>query len=321
MKYVVTGATGHIGNTIVKYLLKEKKEVRVLLRKIDSSISNLDIEYCVGDVFNEQFLALNIEKDDVVIHLAGIIDIKNKLKEETYRINYLGTKLIADISLKKKAKQFIYFSSVDAIYKEDINKKISEPNRMYPDKLKDYYGISKALATNYILNLSKIQSSMAITVLYPSAVIGINDFKPSYIGKVVSDVIKNKMEFGIDGGYDFVDVEDIARFTLNVVNNNLSGSYILSGTRVTVKQMYQALNFALNKEKKILKLPTWIVYLAMPFVPYLSKFTLKTLREMPKYDCSKALNVGYKITPFMDTIKNSVEFHKKRIEKVKQDMR
>lgn len=318
MKYVVTGATGHIGNTIVKYLIKEKKEVRVLLRKIDESIKDLNIEYQVGDIFNEHFLALNIEKDDVVIHLAGIIDIKNKLEEETYRINYLGTKLIADIALQKGAKKFIYFSSVDAIYKEknlDINEKIKEPTRLYPEKLKDFYGKSKALATNYVLDLMNNQSKMKIVILYPSAVIGINDYKPSYVGKVICDVIKNKTEFGIDGGYDFVDVEDIAKFTMNVINNNLVGSYILSGTRVTVKQMYQAFNKILNKNKKIFKLPMWIVYLAMPFVPYLSKFTIDTLRDNSKYDSSKAIRNGYQITPFYETAKKAVEFQKDRLYK------
>lgn len=318
MKYVVTGATGHIGNTIVKYLLDANKEVRVLLRRIDSSIKGLDIEYRVGDIFNENFLAMNIERGDVVIHLAGIIDVKNKLKEETYRINYLGTKLIADIALQKGARKFIYFSSVDAIYKEKTNEKIKEPALMYPDKLSDYYGKSKALATEYMMNLEKRQSKMSVAIIYPSAVIGINDYKPSYIGKVICDVIKNKPEFGIDGGYDFVDVEDIAKFTLKVIDNNLSGSYILSGTRITVKQMYQAFNKALGKEKKMLKLPMWIVYLAIPFVPYLSKFTIKTLQDESKYDSTKALNDGYKVTPFYETVLKSVAFQKNRLEKEKK---
>lgn len=310
MKYVVTGATGHIGNTIVKYLVNNNKDVRVLVRKIDCSIKGLNIEYQVGDIFNEQFLALNIDKGDVVIHLAGIIDIKNKLEDETYRINYLGTKLIADIALQKGAKKFIYFSSVDAIYKENLNDKIKEPTKLYPEELKDYYGKSKALATEYILNLMNIQSKMDIAILYPSAVIGVNDYKPSYIGKVIRDVIKNKPEFEIDGGYDFVDVEDIAKFTLRIIDNDLVGSYILSGTRITVKQMYQAFNKALDKNNKITKLPLWLVYFAIPFVPYLSKFTIKTLRDKSKYDSSKALKNGYEITPFYETVKKAVEFQK-----------
>ena len=72
-------ATGHIGNTIVKELIKENFEVRLLVRKIDESIKDLPVDYRVGNVFEEKFLASNINKGDTVIHLAGIIDLKNKI--------------------------------------------------------------------------------------------------------------------------------------------------------------------------------------------------------------------------------------------------
>lgn len=313
MKYVVTGGTGHIGNTIIKYLIEAKKEVRVLTRRIDDSIKDLPVEYVIGNVFEEKFLAQNIHQGDCVIHLAGIIDIKNKLKEETYRINYLGTKLLADLSLKKGVKQFIYFSSTDVLEKSGTGDLIREPNMIDPSKIKSNYGNSKALATEYMLKMQKSQDKMKIVVLYPSAVIGINDYKPSYVGKVIRDIIANKPQFSINGGYNFVDVEDIAKFTVKVCEMNISNSYILSGTQVSVDQLYKAVNKILNKEKKIRHIPYFIVLLAIPFVPYLSKYTLDTLQDKSKYDCSKAIKAGYSITPFIKTVEKAVSFQKERL--------
>lgn len=310
MAYVVTGATGHIGNTVVKELVKNNFDVRVLVRKIDNSIKDLPVDYRVGNVFEEKFLASNINKGDTVIHLAGIIDIKNKLKEETYRINYLGTKLIADICLNKGVTKLIYFSSTDVLKKSNINEFINEPTRINPTYCKSNYAYSKAEATKYLLELQKNQEKMNIIILYPSAVIGVNDFKPSYVGKVVRDVIKNKPQFGVDGGYNFVDVEDIAKFTVIMCKSNISDSFILSGTQISVSQLYKALNKVLNKTKKIRNLPMWLVKLSIPFVPYLSKYTLDTLGNKSKYDCSKAIKFGYSITPFIKTIEKTVEFHK-----------
>ena len=310
--YVVTGATGHIGNTIVKHFVNANKDVRVLVRRIDDSIKDLNVEYKIGSVFEEKFLAENIYKGDTVIHLAGLIDIKNKLKEETYRINYLGTKLLADLCLRKGVKRFIYFSSTDVLEKNKNGDFIKEPLDLDPDKQHSNYGHSKSLATKYLLDLQKSQDKMSIVILYPSAVIGINDFKPSYVGKVICDVIDNKPQFSINGGYNFVDVEDIARFTTLIADDQNSDSYILSGTQVSVEQLYKALNKVLNKEKKITKIPFWIVKLSIPFVPYLSKFTIDTLQDKSKYDCSKAIKRGYSITPFIKTIEKTVNFHKIR---------
>lgn len=311
MAYVVTGATGHIGNTIVKELVKENFDVRVLVRKIDDSIKDLPVDYQVGNVFEERFLASNINKGDTVIHLAGIIDLKNKLKEETYRINYLGTKLIADICLNKGVSKFIYFSSTDVLKKSNINEFIKEPTKINADYCKSNYGYSKALATKYVLDLQNSQDKMKVIILYPSAVIGINDFKPSYMGKVIRDVIKNKPQFGIEGGYNFVDVEDVAKFTVTMCKTHISDSFILSGTQISVAQLYKALNKVLGTTKKIRNLPMWLVKLSIPFVPYLSNYTLDTLKDKSKYDCSKAMKYGYSITPFIKTIEKSVDFHKK----------
>ena len=107
MAYVITGATGHIGNNLVRRLIQNNEDVKVLVRRIDKSIENLNIKYCVGDIFNEDFLNQNIDPDDIVIHLAGIIDIKNKLKEETNKINYIGTVTITDVCIRKKVKKYI----------------------------------------------------------------------------------------------------------------------------------------------------------------------------------------------------------------------
>ena len=82
MAYVVTGATGHIGNNLVKRLIGLNQKVRILTRRVDESIDNLQAEYKIGDVFNREFLLENINSEDVVIHLAGVIDVKNNKKDE-----------------------------------------------------------------------------------------------------------------------------------------------------------------------------------------------------------------------------------------------
>ncbi|MBU1142327.1 MAG: NmrA family NAD(P)-binding protein, partial [Firmicutes bacterium] len=90
--YIVTGATGHIGNNVVRYLVSLNHEVRVLVRKYDDSLKDLPIEIKIGDVFTQTFLDESINPGDIVIHCAGFIDLMNIEKYQSFRTNYLGTK-------------------------------------------------------------------------------------------------------------------------------------------------------------------------------------------------------------------------------------
>lgn len=311
MAYVVTGATGHIGNNLVKRLIGLNQKVRILTRRVDESIDNLQAEYKIGDVFNREFLLENINSEDVVIHLAGVIDVKNNKKEQTMKINYEGTKLITDICIEKKVKRYIYFSSVDCIYKEN-DEEVFEPTKIYPDKFIDNYSHSKALATEYVMG-ARTNTDVSIDIVYPSAVIGTNDFKPSSIGNVVSDIIDGKMQFGIKGGYNFVDVDDVVNATISIINNELEGDYLLTGTNVTVYELYDKVNEQLNRKKKTMHIPLLIVKLFIPFTPYLSKFVLKTIMENHNYNNQKMIEI-LKIQPtsFEDTLKKTIKFFEER---------
>lgn len=309
MAYVITGATGHIGNNLVRTLIKQNEKVKVLVRKIDQSIDNLPIEYVIGNIFDEKFLNDNIGKDDIVIHLAGIIDIKNKLKEETNTINYEGTVKITNVCINKQVKKYIYCSTVDCIYKDDHDSEIVEPEYIDISKFTQNYPISKGKATQYVIDKMKVYDN--ISIVYPSAVIGVNDWKPSSIGRVVRDCIDGKMQFGIKGGYNFIDVDDVVTAVINLSRLDINGSYILSGHDVTVFELYQTINKKLNVKRKIWKIPLFIVKLAIPFVPYLSKFTIDTLQENHNYDNRKAIKeLNLKLTNFNETIEKTVDWFK-----------
>ena len=311
MAYVITGGTGHIGNNIARYLVSQNEKVRLLLRKKSKAVEGLDVEYAIGDIFDKTFLSNNIHEGDKVIHLAGTIDIKNKLAEETDRVNYQGTVTITDVCIKNKVKHYLYCSSVDAIYKENDTDVIVEPTKMEIDKLTWTYPRSKAKATAYVMDKMKENSDIKISIAYPSAVFGVHDYKPSYVGKVICDVINNKLEFGVKGGYNFVDVDDVVEAMVKIVDSDVSDSYILSGNNVMVFEMYEVINRVVGKNKKVWKIPLFIAKAAIPFVPYLSKFTFETLLENHNYDNTKAVcHLGIKITPFEETVEKTVSWFK-----------
>ena len=74
---LVTGATGHIGNVLIRKLLDQGEKVRALIWRGEDTtpLKNLDVEQVVGDVLDPASLEPAMRGVETVYHLAGIISI------------------------------------------------------------------------------------------------------------------------------------------------------------------------------------------------------------------------------------------------------
>ena len=92
IKIFITGASGFIGQNLVKELSKDEKNELVFLK---------------GDVCQE----IKIKNDfDIIYHLAAISDTRFPDDVETYRVNILGFLMMIKLALSCKSK-LIYASS------------------------------------------------------------------------------------------------------------------------------------------------------------------------------------------------------------------
>lgn len=74
MKILVTGGTGFTGSRVVPLLLKNGYEVRCLYRERSdrSLLSNLEIEWTLGDVSNADTLSSAMQGTDVLVNIASL---------------------------------------------------------------------------------------------------------------------------------------------------------------------------------------------------------------------------------------------------------
>lgn len=308
-KYLMTGATGHIGNNLLRYILEKEPgaDITVLLRSETDLFKGLAIKEKIIDFDCDTAITPLIDCDTVLIHLAAMIDLTDKKTAEMDKINFLLTKRLSDLCLANNAA-FIYCGSVDGIYK-DGEGIIAEPEDYFPEKVSGGYGKSKAKAQKYLLEKCKADPEFKCTVIMPSAVMGINDYKPSEIGGIIRGCIKGMPEFGLRGGYNFVNVRDVCRAMYQAIVLEKRGQYIVSGENVTVRELYELINKAIGKKKRPIIIPDFLVNLAMPFVGVLNPITVKSLREPHLYSCDKAVReIDYKITPIEQTVMETVQW-------------
>ncbi|MDD3957688.1 MAG: NAD-dependent epimerase/dehydratase family protein [Candidatus Izemoplasmatales bacterium] len=303
----ITGATGHIGNNLVRHFLANNIEFTLLQRQSGKALEDLQVNAIQGDIFSPTFLSHHLRSGDILVHLAGFIDLANRDSATSDRINNLGTRTIVDYCQKNDVR-LIYTSSVDCIYREKNDHPIDEPDAFYPERMKSNYAISKARGTAYLLD--KIQNEgMNALILYPSAVIGVHDYKPSAAGVEIQKALTRRLLFYIKGGYNFIDVRDCAQAILNAIHDQRTGSYILAGHNSTLVDFYRQILGVIHRKALLIPVPAAIAKLFLFIVPRFSKMMIDTVVDNYAYDNTRMLrDLLPEIRPLPTTIEDTVDW-------------
>lgn len=240
---LVTGATGRIGNVLVKELNKKVGRVKVFLREKSSkkALEGCDCEYIYGDILDISSIERCLENIEAVFHLAGHISISEYEKDLTLNTNIQGTKNIADLCLKHNIP-LVYTSSIHAIRPPENGGLITEDTPLSTDfeERRGIYDYSKACATQYVLDLQK--KGLQVIIVHPTGVIGPYDYNPSYFGAGMISLVKGGIKVTIGGAYDYVDVRDVVGAMLKAYDLKKYGQrYILSGEVLTMKEYIEYL--------------------------------------------------------------------------------
>jgi len=168
--WLVTGATGHVGNVLVRKLLERGEKVRALILPGESRapISGLRVEAVEGDVLHFDSLFKSMRGVKGVFYLAGVISIMPGPNPFVRKVNVDGTKNILRAAIENRSK-LIYTSSIHAIQR--VEDGVIDENIPY-DMNNPYgaYDRSKAEATLEVLHAA--QSGLEAVVTCPTGVIG-----------------------------------------------------------------------------------------------------------------------------------------------------
>ncbi len=279
--WLVTGATGHIGNVLVRELLARGEKVRALILPNESRepLKGLDVEMVEGDVLDLDSVFESLRGVKGIFHLAGIISIMPGSNPTVRRVNVEGTKNILKAAKEKRIRKLVYTSSIHAIRRVETG--VIDENVPY-DAENPYgeYDRSKAEATLEVLNAA--HSGLDATVVCPTGVIGPYDFRGSMMGDVIRTAAEKKPTLYVDGAYDFVDVRDVAHGLIAAAEKGQRGeSYILSGQRISVRYLLETVREITGGHFFQMKVPFNLAEFAARFTPWYYRTTRSTPRFTP----------------------------------------
>ena len=323
--WLVTGATGHLGNTVVRKLLLEGESVRafILEKERPKALEGLNCEVVSGDVTDaasiEPLFAGLQDREVYVLHLASLITIYAKAGPRVYKVNPGGTRHMLEAAKTHQVKRFLYCGTVHTLpLPRDFNAEIREVSHYDPDLVHGDYAKSKAMASQLVLDAAR--DGLDAVIVQPSGIIGPNDYLNGNFTRLFEKLVDRKLPAMIQGSYNFVDVNDVADGLIAAARRGRRGqSYILSGHNISVLEiMNQAAQMTGRKPFKSTA-PLWLAKLAAPFaewwskrtgrIPILTGYSLFTMSSPHHFSHDKAAReLGYTVRPMEETIGKTLRF-------------
>ena len=319
-RYIVTGAGGHLGSTLLRCLQNTEAEVYALLLYQEQPVIEAEnILYFYGDVCKpetlEPLFAEKAADEVIVIHTAGVISISGNIPSAVYEVNVNGTKNLIRASLNHHVDRFVYVSSVHAIPESPSGREITETDHFSPEHVIGGYAKTKAEATQAVLDAA--EEGLPAVVVHPSGILGPYDKGRNHLVQLIYDYMDGKLPACVKGGYDFVDVRDVAQgCLLAAAKGKIGRCYILSGAYSSIYDLLSCTGKFCGK-KPIPAMPVFLARLAAPIMeisakrrgkrPLYTAYSLYTLTSNSNFSKSRAVQeLGYHTRPLEETIKDMV---------------
>ena len=327
--YLVTGAAGFMGSNVCAQLLERGDRVRAFVLEGDKAARYIpgDVEIFYGDLCRkaslEPFFAVEEGVETICIHVASMVTVNPYYRKQLLDVNVGGTANIIDMCLEhKECRKLVYVSSTGAIPERPHGEKIREvKGYVNLDEVVGWYSKSKAMATNNVFTAIR-ERGLRATVVYPTGIMGPNDYSLSETTSTIIKIIKGQMPAGIDGSFNMVDVRDLAAGCIAAADRGRIGEgYILGNEVIRFREMSRIISQEAECKPVKFFLPISIAEMIARSMerraaktgkmPLMTTFSIYNLKRNNEFDYSKAVReLGYSTRPLDVTLRDQIKWLK-----------
>ncbi len=319
-KVLVTGGTGFLGAYIIKELIEKGYTVRAIRRStsklphfIPSEIVD-KVEWVEGDVLD--VVSLNDAMNGIkkVIHSAAMVSFQKKEQPEMFATNIDGTANMVNLSLENNIDRFVQISSVAAIGRTKEGGEVDEEKKWIESSINTQYAISKHKSELEVWRA--MGEGLNAVILNPSTILGYGDWNNS--STAIFKNIYNEFPWYTKGINGFVDVEDVARATVLLLESTISQErFIINGDNWPFQKLFNCIADHLGKKHphriatpSLGEIAWRIEKIKSIFTgrkPLLTKESSRLAHSQTYFNNKKILTAlpGYNFTALDDSIKNA----------------
>ncbi len=329
----ITGCTGLLGSHLVAEIVKGQKskvksQIKLLCRK-NSDLSLLknvlsrygfdeipnNIEFVYGDVLDYDVLEEAMHDVDEVYHCAAVVSFDASDKNSLMRVNVEGTRNMVNAALQCGVNKFCHVSSIAALGRALEGETIDEESPWTHSKNNSVYSNSKHEGEMEVWR--GIAEGLNATIVNPSLILGAGKWDSSSCE--LFNTIAKGFPFYTTGINGFVDVKDVARAMIMLMENNKFGQrYCLNGALISYQDLFKLMadNFKVKapyiKVGKFLSEIAWRVFWLIGKIkgkkPLITKETARTATRRYSYSSAKIIKeLNFTFTPIEESVREICE--------------
>lgn len=326
MIYLVTGGAGFLGNTVCRQLIEKGHEVRAFILPNDPAKKHIPegVEIFEGDLTNIEsirpFFIIPEGREAYVLHIASMVTSKPDFNQKVIDVNVGGTKNIIELCLTMPGiKNLVYCSSTGAIPEQPKGTVIKEIDYFDETKVPGCYAMSKALASQEVLDACH-HKGLTACIVHPSGIMGPGDYAVGEMTGNLVRIINGELSVGIDGDFNICDVRDLADGVIEAAEKGRSGEcYILANEPITFKEFCNLVTEESGGKKVGFFMPVFAANIISHITeaqakkkgeePILTSFNVYSMARNNDFDSTKAKEeLGYKTRPYKETIHDQVSW-------------
>ncbi len=312
---LVTGSTGFVGAYLLRYLLYEGNTRIRALRRMESRMDLVadiadQIEWVHCDILDVIGLEDAMQGAQQVYNCAAVVSFDPRDYRRMREVNVEGTANVVNAALYTNVEKLVHVSSIAAIGRSKNNHQVSETTKWERNSFNTEYAISKYLGENEVWR--GMAEGLNVAIVNPSVILGSGRWQEG-TGQLFR-LVWRKFPFYSDGVSGFVDVRDVARFMIRLMESNVSGErYILNAENLTYQTVLNEIALQLKKSppgirvtpflQQIVWRVEWVRAKLFGARPFITRDVANSALHTFFYQNDKSiLDFGWQYTPIRQTI-------------------
>ena len=217
------------------------------------------IEWVPGDINDIESLEDAMEGIREVYHCAGLVSFLSSDYRRLMKINVEGTANVVTAALNTGIRRRCHVSSTAALGRSEENTPITEETSWKNSRHNSSYAISKFLGECEVWR--GMEEGLEAFVVNPSIVLGAGNMDSG--SAALFGAVKRGMPFYPTGSSGFVDVRDVSRCMIGLMDKGANSSrYILNGGNYSYKEVLDAIAHGFGVRPPSFPVSAWMGELA-----------------------------------------------------------
>lgn len=318
MKVAVTGAAGYLGTNLLPLLLERGHDVVAIDRVAPRSADHPNVTWISADILDPDSMRTALAGAEIVYHLVAVITLADK-NDTAWRVNTEGVRVVAEAANAVGVRRFVHASSIHAFDQYSCGGRIDE--RAARSTATDLPVYDRSKWSGEIELRKVIDAGLDAVLCNPTGVFGPQDHSSpmSRINRSLRDAARGRIPAMIEGGFDLVDVRDVANGLILAGEKGRTGeNYLLGGNMISMTDVCRMAAGHSGTKGPRFTVPARLISGLIPILEpigkrlgtdIVSRAALGALISAPLIDHSKATHeLGYQPRTTDETVRDLVKF-------------